>query len=186
MAEAWSPFGAFAGRLPFEGQGARLAAAGPMRAAILEHAPEAGGWEATLVQAAGMAEAPALGRSVIAGATRLARLGPDRWFSLNPDEAALPRLLALRERFPEAGVFDVSEARAWLALEGPAAERALQGLCERDLGETAFGAGAFGLVRVGPAVVMLARMGGDAFLVGPQTSLAEHYAALLIDAASRA
>lgn len=181
----WSPFGDAARELPMRRAGTSLSVAETPAAFILRaNITDAAFLKAT-VQALRLTLPSAVGEVVRAEDKRIFWLGPDMWLLLVPPHAAgetgqtLTRLTA---RFLHASTVEITETRAWLKLEGPAARQILMRLMSRDLRDTAFPIGACVGALLGPLNVLLERTGEDAYLIAGATSSAEFLANLARDA----
>jgi len=182
---AWSPWGACAGRLPATRPGLTLAAPPTPAAWLLQADPEDAGFGKAAAAALGLAP-PAVVGDVAAAADgrRILALGPDMWLLVAPtasapDDAALR---ALVDRFDHASAMEQTEARRWLAVDGPAAEELLARFVTLDLALPAFPAGTARGCRIGQVTGLIERVSPERFLVAGPTSTAEHMAAAFLDA----
>lgn len=162
----WSPFGDFQDRLPATFEDIAVDVLPTPKTYHLQAAPEADAWRREI------------------GAGRSLDLGPD-WALLlgEVDVAAVDQALA---DAGEAPLVEVTEARVWLALEGPAAVAALGMWATLDLALDAFPPGQALGARLGPLTVVIERTAPDRFVIAGPTSSAPFLLEMLLDAADGA
>lgn len=181
MAGAWSPFGAWARRMPVQGRAARLNIAPGPNVWLLQADPEDEACLDAVEAGFGLRPASTIGAVVAAhdasgepDARRVVSIGPDAWLLLGAggglDEAVT--------QFGHASLVDVSDARVWLRIDGAAAD-ALAKLTTLDLDLAAFPVGCAYGAKLGPLHVLLERTAADGFLISGQASTAEHLAEML-------
>lgn len=173
-AAQWSPFGAWAGRLPVQSERATLTVLPTPRVWLLQADPDSTAWR-DAADEIGLKPESRVGAVARGDGRRLIATGPDAWLLVAPPDAA--------DLKPLAGVaaVEITEARAWLRLEGPGAELALAKVVALDLRKDAFPVGdAFG-AKLGPLSSLIDRIADDAFEIAGHTSSAEFLAGLLAE-----
>ena len=161
---SWSPFGALQARLPAAFEHIAVERLPTPRTYYLQADPAADAWR------------PALGGG------RALDLGPD-WALLLGDVDVAAVDLALTDA-DAAPLVEVTEARVWLALEGPAAAEALAMWATLDFALEAFPPSAAMGARLGPLTVVIERTAPDRFIVAGPTSSAAFLLEMLLDAAA--
>jgi len=152
---------------------------------LLQADPEDAGFGEAAAAALGLVPPAVVGDvAVAADGRRILALGPDMWLLVAPATAAPDEatLRALVDRFDHAGATEQTEARRWLALDGPAAADLLARFVTLDLDLPAFPAGTARGCRIGQVMGLIERVAPARFLVAGPTSMAEHMASAFLDA----
>lgn len=165
-ASNWSPFGKLQSRLPANFDGIALEALPTPVTYLVQADPVARDW-----------------RGAIDGG-RLLELGPDRAFLVGAvDAAKVNQSLQGQGQVP---LVDVTDARVWLAIDGPMAAAALGMWVTLNLSLTAFPTGAAKGAHFGPLAVLIERETATRFIVAGAVSSAEYLLEALLDAAKMA
>jgi heterotetrameric sarcosine oxidase gamma subunit len=136
-------------------------------------------WRAAVAAATGVAPPMSVGGVAEDGAARVYCLGPDAWLLTSEAEIGEAALTDALQSFEHSAAVEVTEARAWCAMEGPGAAAALAKLSTVDMSASVFPAGTCRGLQLGPLAAIVERQSAERFIVAGHASTAEFLSAML-------